>query len=286
MKTHIFYLYLFYLVPFTFSLSKIWFNTVHMDTADLVPAARREEIMRRAHLERVIRVKDLAELLSVHEMTIRRDLDALVDEGRLERVHGGARLKNQGGIEVAYDARAATNQGAKARIARAAADLISEGDTVAFDASTTALEVQRRLRLTSGLAVVTSLDGANTLASAGVPFVMIGGSFHAPARSFVGRGVCAQLARLHPDKVFFSAKGFSVQAGFTDAHLPEVEVKECLIASAGLKIALLDSSKFGKEALGTIVGTESVDVLITDCEPSEEVRERLEHDEVQLIVAQ
>ncbi len=146
--------------------------------------------------------------------------------------------------------------------------------------------MQRRLRLTSGLAIITSLDGANTLAGAGVPFMMIGGSFHAPARSFVGRGVCAQLARLHPDKVFFSAKGFSLQAGFTDAHLPEVEVKECLIASAGLKVALLDGSKFGKEALGTIVGIESVDVLITDCEPPGEIVERLEQDGVQLIVAE
>lgn len=253
---------------------------------DLVPAARREEIMRRANLERVIRVKDLAERLSVHEMTIRRDLDALVEEGRLERVHGGARLKSQGGLELSYAARSVTHQGAKARIASAATELISEGDTVAFDASTTALEVQRRLHLTSGLAIVTSLDGANTLASAGVPFMVIGGSFHAPARSFVGRGVCAQLARLHPDKVFFSAKGFSLDAGFTDAHLPEVEVKECLIASAGLKVALLDGSKFGKEALGTIVNTEQVDVLITDCEPPRAIGERLEQNGVQLIVAE
>ena len=91
-----------------------------------------------------------------------------------------------------------------------------------------------------------------------------------------GRGVCAQFAKLHPDKVFFSAKGFSVRAGFTDAHLPEVEAKECLIASAGLKIALLDSSKFGKEALGTIATTADVDVLITDCEPPEEVGAGLE----------
>ena len=256
-----------------------------MDATDLVPAERREEIMRRATLERVIRVKDLAERLKVHEMTIRRDLDALVEAGRLERVHGGARLKNQGGLEVSHAARALTNRAAKARIAHAAASLISEGDTVAFDASTTALEVQRHLRLTSGLAVVTSLDGANTLASAGVPFIIVGGSFHAPARSFVGRGVCAQLAKLHPDKVFFSAKGFSVRAGFTDAHLPEVEAKECLIASAGLKVALLDSSKFGQEALGTIATTADVDVLITECEPPEEVSAGLEQHGVQLIVA-
>lgn len=256
-----------------------------LDMTDLVPAERREEIMRRASGERLVRVKDLAERLNVHEMTIRRDLDALVDEGRLERVHGGARLKRQAGLEVSYQTRAATNQEAKVRIAQAAARLIKEGDTLAFDASTTALEVQRRIRLTSGLAIVTSLDGANTLAEAGVPFMVIGGSFHAPARSFVGRGVCAQLATLHPDKVFFSAKGFSLRAGFTDAHLPEAEAKECLIASAATKIALLDSDKFNQEALGTIARLDHVDILITEREPPEEVRERLDQYGVQLIVA-
>ena len=255
-------------------------------TNDLVPAERREEIVRRANVVRVVRVKDLAEGLKVHEMTIRRDLDALVEEGRLERVHGGARLKRQAGLEVSYQSRAEANQAAKERIAQAATALIQDGDSVAFDASTTALEVQRRLRLTSGLAIVTSLDGANTLARSGVPFMMIGGSFHAPARSFVGRGVCAQLAKLHPDKVFFSAKGFSVEAGFTDAHLSEVEAKECLIASAGLKIALLDASKFAQEALGTIAHLNSVDILITDKEPPEEVREALEQHGVELMVAE
>lgn len=252
---------------------------------DLLPVERREEILRCAGNQRVVRIKELAEQLNVHEMTVRRDLDALVEDGRLERVHGGARLKKQAGLEVSHHIRAVTNKSEKERIARAAAALIEDGDTVAFDASTTALELQKRLRLTSGLAIVTGLDSAYTLADTGVPFLMIGGTFHAPARSFVGQSLCSQLAQVHPDKVFFSAKGFSVRAGFTDAYLAEVEAKRCLIASANLKVVLLDYSKFDEEALGTIVHADGVDVLITDREPPGKICETLEQGNVQLIVA-
>jgi DeoR family fructose operon transcriptional repressor len=252
---------------------------------DLVPAERQQEILRRAMVSRVVRVKDLASQLGVHEMTIRRDLEALAEQGLLERVHGGARIRNQAGRESSYQMRAVTNTREKELIAGAAAELIEEGDTVAFDASTTALAMIGKLSVEDLQAIVVSLDGANALADAGVPFIMIGGSFHAPARSFTGLQVGLQLERLHADKVFFSAKGFTPRAGFTDAYLAEVESKERLIRSGGLVIALLDHSKFGKEALGTIAKVEQVDVLVTDHEPPTEYLETLEAAGVKLVVA-
>jgi DeoR family fructose operon transcriptional repressor len=252
---------------------------------DLVPAERQQEILRRATVARIVKVKSLAAELGVHEMTIRRDLDALAEQGYLERVHGGARIRNQAGRESSYQIRVASNVREKDLIAEAAAALVEEGDTVAFDASTTALAVIGKLSVESVQAIVVSLDGANALAEAGIPFIMVGGTFHAPARSFTGLQVGIQLERLHPDKIFFSAKGFTPRAGFTDAYLAEVETKERLTRSAGLVIALLDHTKFGKEALGTIATVEQVDILVTDREPPVEYRERLEAAGVKLVVA-
>lgn len=237
-------------------------------------------------VSRVVKVKSLAAELGVHEMTIRRDLEVLADQGFLERVHGGARIRNQAARESLYQTRAVSNTREKELIAEAAAEMIEEGDTVAFDASTTALAVIGRISSKAVQAIVVSLDGANTLAEAGVPFIMVGGSFHAPARSFTGLQVGMQLKRLHADKVFFSAKGFTPRAGFTDAYLAEVETKERLTRSAGLVVALLDHSKFGKEALGTIAAVEQVDVLVTDGEPPKEYREALEAAGVRLVIAE
>ena len=219
-------------------------------------------------------------------MTIRRDLDTLADQGLLQRVHGGARLTQQAGAEVAYTMRATQQLGAKARIAQAALSLVQEGDTVGFDASTTALALAQRFGRVQVQAVVTGLDVANALAAAKVPFTLIGGTFHDRARSFVGPMVTHGLAQLHLDTVFFSAKGLSVGAGFTDAHLPEVEVKERLIAAGRKVVALLDSSKVGLEAFSKIVGLERIDVLITDIRPPPVLQEALAAADVRLIVAE
>lgn len=251
-----------------------------------VPAERHQRILRLAFSKNIVRIKDLARTLGVHEMTIRRDLDTLAGEGLLQRVHGGARLTQQAGAEVAYTLRSAQQVDAKLRLARAALTLIEAGDVVGFDASTTALTLAQQLGGVPVQAVVTGLDIANALAAAKVPFTLIGGTFHERARSFVGSMVTQSLSRLHLDTVFFSAKGLSVKAGFTDAHLPEVEVKERLIATGSKVVALIDSSKLGFEAFSQIVTLEQIDVLITDIEPPAELKEALGVADIRLIVAE
>ena len=246
--------------------------------------ARQQEILRRALASRVVRVKELAQDYGVHEMTIRRDLDLLAEGGRLERVHGGARLAERTSEEVSHTLRAVQNAEAKERIARAALALVQEGDTVALDASTTSLALARLLGGRGVSAIVTSLDAAEALAARGVPFVLAGGTFHPPARSFVGASVVRTLEGLNPDKAFFSAKGFTPETGFADPHLPEVEVKTALLRGAGRRVALLDASKFGRTALARIARTDEVDTVVTDEEPSAEIRGAFSGADVRLIV--
>ncbi|MGI8746821.1 MAG: DeoR/GlpR family DNA-binding transcription regulator, partial [Deinococcus sp.] len=134
-------------------------------------------------------------------------------------------------------------------------------------------------------AFATGWGGADALAAGGVPFLMVGGNFHAPARSFVGAFFMDTMERLHPDKVFFSAKAYTPETGFTDPHLPEVGAKQALVRSGGSAIALLDSSKFGRRALATIATHADIDVLVTDAPPSAEVRRQLEADDIRLVIA-
>ncbi len=246
---------------------------------------RQQDILRRAVMDRVLRVRDLATEYGVHEMTVRRDLDALCEQGLLERVHGGARLKSRTGEELSHQLRAAQNVDAKDRIARAALDLIQDGDTVALDASTTSLALARLLPSKQVQAIACGLDAAEVLAAGGVPFFMVGGNFHAPARSFVGGFFMDTMQRLHPDKVFFSAKGFTPATGFTDPHLPEVGAKQTLIRAGASAYALLDHTKFGRRALATIATTEQVEALITDDPPPDAYRAALDAADVRLVLA-
>ncbi|CAM4017702.1 DeoR/GlpR family DNA-binding transcription regulator [Deinococcus marmoris] len=246
---------------------------------------RQQDILRRALSDKVVRIKDLAADFGVHEMTVRRDIDALCEQGKLLRVHGGAQLLERTAEELSQSMRAAQNVDAKERIARAALILIQDGDTVALDASTTSLALARLLPARQVQAITCSLDAANVLAAGGVPFLMAGGNFHAPARSFVGAFFTDTIERLHPDLVFFSAKGYTPDAGFTDPHLPEVGAKRALVRSGSSVVALVDSSKFGRKALATIADHSDINTLITDADPDAELKSRLDNDDIQLIVA-
>ena len=257
-----------------------------MSTDNVSPLpGRQQDILRRALSEKMVRIKDLAAEFGVHEMTVRRDLDALCEQGKLLRVHGGAQLLDKTSEELSQTMRSAQNVDAKERIARAALSLIHDGDTVALDASTTSLALARLLPARKVLAIACSLDAANALAAAGVPFLMVGGNFHAPARSFVGAFFTETMQRLHPDLVFFSAKGYTPGTGFTDAHLPEVGAKQALIRSGSSVVALLDSSKIGRRALATIATHSDINTLITEAEPSPDLRRQLDEDDIQVIVA-
>lgn len=246
---------------------------------------RQQDILRRALSEKMVRIKDLAAEFGVHEMTVRRDIDALCEQGKLLRVHGGAQLLDKTSEELSQSMRSVQHVEAKERIARAALALIQDGDTVALDASTTCLALARLLPARKVQAIACSLDAANVLASGGVPFLMVGGNFHTPARSFVGAFFTDTISRLHPDLVFFSAKGYTPDAGFTDPHLPEVGAKRALIASGSSVVALLDASKVGRRALATIATHSDINTLITDADLSPEQRRRLEEDDIQVIVA-
>lgn len=254
------------------------------EVTGLLPG-RQQDILRRAMTHKIVRIKDLAAELGVHEMTVRRDLDALCEQGKLQRVHGGAQLLERTAEELSQTLRAGQNVEAKERIARAALGLIQDGDTVALDASTTSLALARLLPTRKVQAIACSLDAANVLAAGGVPFLMVGGNFHAPARSFVGAFFLDTLQRLHPDLVFFSAKGYTPDAGFTDPHLPEVGSKQALIRSGSSVVALVDHSKFGRRALATIATHADVNTIITDAEPDHDICSALDTNDIQLILA-
>lgn len=248
-------------------------------------SSRQQEILQFAVIHKIVRISDLAARLGVHEMTVRRDIDALCKQGRLRRIHGGAQLVERTNEEVAHHLRKTQNVSAKKAIARAALELIQEGDTIALDASTSAFALIPLLPTVAVQVMASSLDAANLLASKGIPFLLIGGDFHGPARSFVGNLFDEAVRRIHPDIVFFSAKGYTPELGFTDAHLPEVGSKRSLIDTAQTVVALVDSSKFGRTALATIATPKEVDIVITDKKPDNRVIRGLEHDGVKLIVA-
>ncbi|MCE1253328.1 MAG: DeoR/GlpR family DNA-binding transcription regulator [Anaerolineae bacterium] len=214
-----------------------------------------------------IRVPELSKLLDVSEGTVRNDLTALSELGQLTRVRGGAQVIDENKAQnAAFTARAEVNTQNKQNIARKAAELIKDGDSVLFDASSTVyhlahyLHDRRNLRIiTNGIEVgkVLSQNPYNTV-------ILVGGLLSSDGNSITGLVSDFFLKDLHVNKAFVSCSGFTVKEGLTEVHIHEVQLKRRMIDCASEVIALIDSHKFGKIDLTLFAQPNQVNHLFTD----------------------
>ena len=225
---------------------------------------------RRSRLLDIIRIRGFAALdelvreLAVSESTVRRDLDALEDQGSAKRTHGGV-LYSGGMPRLAeFDDRQPANWAAKRAIAAAAATMIEDGETVLLDGGTTTYEVARLLVGRSLQVVTNSLPVANLFASESRTDLVLLGGYVSP-RTGVCLGPYANelLGRLHVTTTVLSAAGIS-EEGLFNAHLLLAETEQAMLKAASRVMVVADSSKFGRKSLTLVSGLDSIDIFVSD----------------------
>jgi DeoR family transcriptional regulator of aga operon len=234
-----------------------------------------------------VTVAELSEQTGVSQMTIRRDLEALEQEGALRRVHGGAIDLASRGYAAPYSVRAKRGTEAKANIGRAAADMIGERETVILDVGTTTLQVAKALHNRRNLTVLTpSLQIANVLAKhRGIRLMLTGGTITAGELSLVGDMAEEAFSRLRFDTFVMGIGGVSIESGCTEYSLEDASVKRAALACVRRCIVVAESSKLGKVTFAQVCPLERVDVLVTDSEVTKEYLAALEAEHVEVVVA-
>jgi DeoR/GlpR family transcriptional regulator of sugar metabolism len=235
-------------------------------------------------------VTELAERFRVSEQTIRKDLVTLEDEGRVVRTHGGAIAAERARPELGFDTRRRLEAEAKGRIGAAAAAIVQDGETIAFDASTTALEVARCLRsrgpwraltvVTNGLRIAEELAGET-----GVTILMPGGSMRWEAMSVVGPWGDGFFRKINIARAFLGAAGFTAQAGLTDATEEEAQIKRAMVASSIEVSAIVDHTKWGRATLATFCRTDRLARVVTDAPAPAGMSEALRGAGIELVEA-
>lgn len=229
-------------------------------------AERQQEILASLHARGRVSVADLAEHYKVATETIRRDLDALAEQGLITRVHGGAIPARTQAIEPDLPTRLSTNIEVKSRLGSLAASLIpnAQGTTVLVDAGSTTLEVTRHLGgrqlriLTNALAIAQVAVELTDTAVALIP-----GQLRGLSHAAVGAETVHALSRLNPDVAIIGCNGMGPE-GFTTPDLDEAATKNAMVTQAQLRIVVADSTKSGQRTLCTFANLEDIDVLVTD----------------------
>ena len=232
-------------------------------------------------------VVEMSQLLNVSPMTIRRDLHMLQEKHIVEITHGGASFISSKRIEPDFDIRTHEHLPEKQAIGKMAADLfIEEGDVIGIDSGSTTLEIVRNLPNVPLTIVTHSLAAANFVAwNKQYSLIVLGGIMQHEANCLCGPQAIAALHTLNINKLFLSASGLLLLDGLSCNNLADAEVKQALIKSSRKTILCMDSSKIGKVYLARFAPLNSIDVLITDNCISDESREAIEQQQIEIITA-
>jgi DeoR family galactitol utilization operon repressor len=226
-------------------------------------SAVRERVILDSLLEKgAISVADLSRDLEVSEVTIRSDLNSLEKKGLLSRVHGGAVASVHPHILERQNLKLEEKQ----NIARAAASLIRDGDTIMIEAGTTPALICRYLGSRRDIHVITNSVLAFNAAknNRALKITLCGGEFRSSTESFVGPIAAETICRFNVHFAFVGTDGFSARQGITTHLLEGGEIIKVMRERARQTIVLTDSSKYGRSGPVTFLPLSGVDGIITD----------------------
>lgn len=227
---------------------------------------RRNNIIEYLQLYKTATVSDLARRLGVTEETIRRDLTRMEKEGMLLRTHGGAFLPEGTANTLSSDARAQRNRAGKEAIARMACGLVSDGETLFLDSSTTAFYLAQELASRPLTIITNSLPTANLLSPhKNIHLIVLGGDFTASVCAFTGLQTMQSMNDYYVDKAFFSCRSIDLQSGLTDVHEDTCNLRRSALSRCKFACCIADESKFFRTSYIRLCGFDSIDALITDC---------------------
>ncbi|MEG1687231.1 MAG: DeoR/GlpR family DNA-binding transcription regulator [Angelakisella sp.] len=242
---------------------------------------RRNKILQLLEQTGSVCVNSLAEELTISPLTVRRDLDYFEKMGVVERFHGGAALKTKLQSDNIFSSVYTLHKHA---IARRAAQLVSDGDTIFINTSSTALLMLGYI--TAKMVTVITNNGKAIFCDTRDDMILLltGGELRAPKEAMVGEFALNNLNRVMASKCFLGCSGLTLEEGMTTAVLQEVAVNELMLTRVtGARYLLADHSKIGRKHSFMSGAVEQISCLITDTDADKSILRQLAERGVQII---
>lgn len=247
---------------------------------------RQKQILSLLNKQGRLSVAQIVKRFSVSEATARRDLETLASQGKVQRVHGGAVAVEQAPPELPILQREGEQAEEKSRIGRAAAELVSDGETVFIGSGTTALEAAKNLRERKNLTVATnSLPVLNVLAGVkGITVIALGGMLRDTELSFIGHLTEQALAELRVDKAILGTRGVSLEHGLTNDYLPETLTDRAILKIGRQVVVAADYTKINRVSTALLAPLSAMQVFVTDSKADKKFLQALKKRGIQTIV--
>lgn len=228
---------------------------------------RQEKIFEILKKEKKVKVSVIAEQLKVTEMTVRRDLKEMEQEGVLTRIHGGAKLKDKDELsfsELSHLEKKNINLNEKNAIAKKISSQISNGETIFLGSGTTIefvydyLSVDYARIVTNSVHVFDKFKNDNRF-----DLILVGGAYRQKTGSLVGTITNDFIKNIFVDKAFIGVNAIYENYVF-NSNEDEGLSQKSILDSASQKFIVADHSKFDKQDFYRFYSLDNVDYLITD----------------------
>ncbi|MDY6293483.1 MAG: DeoR/GlpR family DNA-binding transcription regulator [Bacteroidales bacterium] len=248
---------------------------------------RQAHIMEVLIKEEAMSVSELAELLDVSSVTIRKDLNELEQAGKLYRSHGKARIINPFTLNRSVSEKEKMAPEQKDAIGREAAKLIDRDDSIIIASGTTVHALARNIKPIHRLTVVTASLQVSVILSQDESndIIQLGGMLRHSSLSVVGQYSKSILENCSFSKLFIGVDGIDFNYGFTTTDMREAELNQQMMRAAQKVIVLADSTKFGRRGFAKIGNIEDIDMIITDSGINPNVVKQIKEHGIEVVVA-
>lgn len=228
----------------------------------MIPYQRRMEMLQLLEQQEIVSLSDFCEHISnVSESTIRRDLKTLEAEGEIILLRGGGACLKQGSYEVPVQSKSVKNVNEKEKIAKYAASLVHDGESIYIDSGSTLLRMAKYLKGKDITLVTTNALFFSEIQGMNMKCFIIGGEINFSTASIVGTKTNSMLSEMYFDKAFLGANGFSDKAGISTPDIREAEKKQIVCRHSNKTYVLADSSKSGRNTLCKVFDLGEVTII-------------------------
>jgi DeoR/GlpR family transcriptional regulator of sugar metabolism len=243
----------------------------------MLASERRKLILERVAERQSIETQELANELDVSEMTIRRDIKRLEQDGFLRQTYGGATVQITKSVELGFNSRALQFSAQKRLIGMRAAQLIEPGQTLFLGEGTTTSQLAQFLPPHPHLQVITaSLSHASLLCSRNIDVIVVGGKLHADELTMTGPIAEATLQRFYADICVLGAAGVDPAVGITELDYEAASLHRLMMERSRKVMVLADHSKLGFRAPAVVAPVSMIGTLITDRDAPQELLEQFQ----------
>lgn len=246
---------------------------------------RQQHILQFIREHKVVKLVTLTKEFNVSMETIRRDIQQLVQEKKIEKFYGGVKYIEP--VEGVIDQRLHEQLPEKIAIAKACASFVQDGDCIFIDSGTTTYQMTPFLLEKEKLTVITnSLPVAFELIGSKIEIIVIGGKIRHSEKSVTSNEFLFRFDHLNINKAFICASGVSIEKGISDFNLEEAITRKQIISISQTVFIATDSSKFNKDVAIQVCPLQEIDTIITDSALSKETIKHFTKEGVQIKLVQ